>query len=169
MVTKRKSGFTLVEILIVVVILGILAAIVIPQFSNASSEARESSLTSNLQAVRSQIELFKIQHLQDELPGDDAGTAAEFLADLEGETELDGTVGDDSGDEMGPYMRAVPENPCSSVNADPDGDGTRANLVRYDGAAAGANTHHWRFDSTTGAFQADDDGSNADGVAHSDL
>ena len=37
---KAKSGFTLVEILIVVVILGILAAIVIPQFTNASTEAK---------------------------------------------------------------------------------------------------------------------------------
>jgi len=37
---KAKSGFTLVEILIVVVILGILAAVVIPQFTEASTEAR---------------------------------------------------------------------------------------------------------------------------------
>ncbi|MBX3362554.1 MAG: prepilin-type N-terminal cleavage/methylation domain-containing protein [Phycisphaeraceae bacterium] len=35
-----KRGFTLVEILIVVVILGILAAIVVPQFTNAANEAR---------------------------------------------------------------------------------------------------------------------------------
>jgi len=41
--TNKNSGFTLVEILIVVVILGILAAIVIPQFSQASLEAREST------------------------------------------------------------------------------------------------------------------------------
>ena len=63
METKRNRGFTLVEILIVVVILGILAAIVIPQFSQASSDANLSSLKSNLQTIRSQIELFKIQHL----------------------------------------------------------------------------------------------------------
>ena len=48
----RKSGFTLVEILIVVIILGILAAIVIPQFTNASQDARNSSLLSQLQTLR---------------------------------------------------------------------------------------------------------------------
>ena len=61
----RRTGFTLVEILIVVIILGILAAIVIPQFTEASSDARESSLTSNLQTLRSQLGLFKIQHNDD--------------------------------------------------------------------------------------------------------
>src|SRR5687767_15385267 len=63
----NKSGFTLVEILIVVIILGILAAIVIPQFTNASQDARRSSLASQLQTLRSQIELYKLQH-KDLLP-----------------------------------------------------------------------------------------------------
>ena len=63
----RKSGFTLVEILIVVIILGILAAIVIPQFTNASQDARKNSLSSQLQTVRSQIELYKLQH-KDQVP-----------------------------------------------------------------------------------------------------
>src|SRR5215212_9742446 len=57
-----KRGFTLVEILIVVIILGILAAIVIPQFTNASQDARKSSLVSQLQTIRSQLELYKLQH-----------------------------------------------------------------------------------------------------------
>ena len=69
----RKSGFTLVEILIVIVVLGILAAIVVPQFSDASTQAKDSSLVSNLQTVRSQIQLYKIQH-SGALPG--AGTAS---------------------------------------------------------------------------------------------
>ena len=51
----KKSAFTLVEILIVVIILGILAAIVIPQFTQASNDARTNSMRSDLQTVRSQI------------------------------------------------------------------------------------------------------------------
>ena len=59
--SRVKRGFTLVEILIVVVILGILAAIVIPQFTNASQEAQASSVQSQLQTVRSQIELYRVK------------------------------------------------------------------------------------------------------------
>jgi len=62
MFVRKSKAFTLVEILIVVIILGILAAIVIPQFTNASQDARKSSLVSQLQTLRSQIELFKLQH-----------------------------------------------------------------------------------------------------------
>jgi general secretion pathway protein G len=63
MVVRRlRKAFTLVEILIVVVILGILAAIVVPQFTNASSEAQVSNVESQLQTIRNQIELFRAQH-----------------------------------------------------------------------------------------------------------
>ena len=50
----RRYAFTLVELLIVVIILGILAAVVIPQFSDASTDARVSSLTTNLATIRGQ-------------------------------------------------------------------------------------------------------------------
>ncbi len=75
---QEKRGFTLVEILIVVVILGILAAIVIPQFTEASTEAKTSSLCTDLQTVRSQIELYKVQH-NDLLPGETNPAAQRFL------------------------------------------------------------------------------------------
>ncbi|MBL8746556.1 MAG: type II secretion system protein [Phycisphaerae bacterium] len=59
---RRTSGFTLVEILIVVVILGILAAIVIPQFTSASQEAIKGALQSQLQTISSQVELYRVRN-----------------------------------------------------------------------------------------------------------
>jgi general secretion pathway protein G len=59
---RKSSGFTLVEILIVVIILGILAAIVIPQFTSASTDARKSSLCTQLQSLQQQIALYQLQH-----------------------------------------------------------------------------------------------------------
>ena len=58
----RNRGFTLVEILIVVVILGILAAIVVPQFTSASQEAVKGALQSQLQTIQSQVELFRVRN-----------------------------------------------------------------------------------------------------------
>src|SRR5258708_40112033 len=68
MTARKNKGFTLIEILIVVIILGILAAIVIPQFSSASNDARRSSLASTVQTLKSQVALYRLQH-NDVLPG----------------------------------------------------------------------------------------------------
>src|SRR5215203_1625202 len=57
-----RRGFTLVEILIVVVILGILATLVIPQFSDASVTARENTLKDEVRYLRTQIIVYKAQH-----------------------------------------------------------------------------------------------------------
>ena len=62
LLSRTRRAFTLIEILIVVVILGILAAIVIPQFTDASQEAMEASVRSQLSTLRSQIELYNVQN-----------------------------------------------------------------------------------------------------------
>src|SRR5579859_4240795 len=69
---QAQRGFTLIEILIVVIILGILAAIVIPQFGSASTSAKTSATMSTVQSLRQQIELYKLQH-NDMLPRVGAG------------------------------------------------------------------------------------------------
>jgi general secretion pathway protein G len=111
--TQRSKGFTLVEILIVVIILGILAAIVIPQFTNASSDARRNSLTSQLQTLRSQIELYKLQH-NDKLPGFAGVTADEQWEQLTHQTDVDGTTGGTL--DFGPYLQQNPTNPLNTNN-----------------------------------------------------
>jgi len=128
---RTRSGFTLVEILIVVIILGILAAIVIPQFTNASTDARKSSMLSQLQTLRSQIQLFKLQH-NDILP--DLAGAGQWNQ-LISKTNLAGAVDTTATGLFGPYLESVPRNPLNTNFAV--------------GAAAGA-TIGWTY-SNTGA------------------
>ncbi len=128
---NRNKAFTLVEILIVVIILGILAAIVIPQFTEASDDARESALRSDLQTMRSQLELYKAQH-NGAYPA-----AASFV------TDMTTKIGD-----YGPYVQTFPTNPYNSL-ADVLVEATTTNL--------GTSGTGWHFNSDTGRFSASDD------------
>jgi general secretion pathway protein G len=125
MKTQNRKGFTLIEILIVVIILGILAAIVIPQFTNASKEAKQSSLVTMVQSLRSQIALFKLQH-NDYLPGASplvgaSGTFSQttfwdqmsLFSDDTGATNASKTAQYDKG----PYMQSIPKNPLCPTTA----------------------------------------------------
>ena len=166
---RAKSGFTLVEILIVVVILGILAAIVIPQFTEASTEAKESRLLSDLQTMRSQLELYKIQH-NDRLPG--VETAASLIGSVGTETfvncmtfytDVDGNPAAGPGANIyGPYVQKIPTNPWNNFN--PVTFNARTPLL-----TAGTHLAGWNLEPATGHFQADDSLACADGTVHSDL
>jgi type II secretion system protein G len=92
--TRIRKGFTLVEILIVVVILGILAAIVIPQFTNASEDAKDSAVRSQLQTIRNQIELYRVRNNGTTPPSLDTGTFTDLISD--------------------DYLRTAPVNPWNS-------------------------------------------------------
>jgi general secretion pathway protein G len=155
---RTKRGFTLVEILIVVVILGILAAIVIPQFTEASSEAKVSSLISNLQTVRSQLQLYKIQH-NDNYPA--AGMSGLLL----GKTNSSGTL-NAADAKYGPYLQEFPSNPFID-------DPTKAKAVTEGTSTTvpADNSTGWYYDTTAGSgdFRANDSGTTSNGVAHKTL
>ena len=137
----KRRGFTLVEILIVVIILGILAAIVIPQFSEASDDARLSSLISDLQTMRSQLELYRVEHSK--YP--DGATSDLWKAQLLTQTDIDGNAGTD----YGPYLQTFPTNPFNNDNGVFLDDGTNA-------PGTASTNLGWYFDTTTGKFAPND-------------
>ncbi len=137
---RAQRGFTLVEILIVVVILGILAAIVIPQFTQASSEAKLNSLCSDLQSLRSQIELYKCQH-NDKPPASAVLFEHQMIycSDIAG-TDNDSKVRSGSAT-FGPYLERLPVNPFTNKNT----------VVGSQGTAGAAG---WVYNATTGEIKA---------------
>ena len=108
---RGKEAFTLVEILIVVVLLGILAAIVLPGFSNVSETSRASMVAENLRVLRSQFELFKGQHVgvPPGCPDGDTGAApteAALVAQMTKSSKATGQTADagTAGYPYGPYF-----------------------------------------------------------------
>ncbi len=67
--SKGKEGFTLVELLIVIVILGILAAIVIARFAGATKDSKEANLKGNLRTIRAALETYKANSKSNSYPG----------------------------------------------------------------------------------------------------
>lgn len=103
MVNQVRKAFTLIEILIVVIILGILAAIVVPQFTSATEEAQIANMQSTLQTIRNQTELYRVRN-NGQYP-DFLGVLGGMWGDPAGATPVaQGLRGID-------YLRADPVNP----------------------------------------------------------
>lgn len=127
--TVRKA-FTLVEILIVVVILGILAAIVVPQFTNATQDAQAGNIQAQLDTLNNQIELYRAR--TNAYP-----TIAEF--NQASTTNPAYTTWGPLID--GGYVKAPPVNPFNNSSSVLSG-------------AAGAATDGWHWDPVTNTLGA---------------
>ena len=110
---QARKAFTLIEILIVVVILGILAAVVIPQFTNAAEDANNAGVRTQLQTLRSQVELYRAEN-----QGSDPGLAASGWTDMIN----------------GGYLPGPPKNPLTGTSnfGTAAGDGWRFAAYQVD-------------------------------------
>jgi general secretion pathway protein G len=108
-----RRGFTLVELMIVIAILGLLAAIVMPRLTDASQQARQTGINAQLQTIRRQIELYKAQH-EETIP--DVTTSWDVM--------LQGVTVGNPPTEIGPYLQVTPLNPLNNRSNVMDGDGS---------------------------------------------
>ena len=176
-----QKGFTLVELLIVVIILALLAAIVVPQFASSTEDTKLSSLDTTLTNMRAAVDLYYQQH--GEYPGkntavdagctatDGTGTggagaqgAQAFLDQMSMFTDADGGACSkkDATFKYGPYLKknVLPANPITGVStfevvADAD------ILMVGTGAAGG-----WKYDIEVGKFIANDTNADPSGVTY---
>lgn len=119
--SQRRSAFSLLEVLVVVVVLGILAAVVVPRFSGVQDEARASALQSALGGVRSGLASFRTNAL---ISGTDPFPTLEQL-------ETEGVV----------IQGDVPFNPYSNLRRVQEVSEAAANAR----SVSNAGTYGWNY------------------------
>ncbi len=160
-----RRAFTLVEILIVVTILGILAAIVLPTLQGQTASARESSAKDSLSTMRTQIEFYKMEH--DGVPPGYANGSpvGEMLLEFQftATTTVTGAVSPSKSPVSpfvnGPYVRKLPENPYNNLSNIAYVAEVTAFSAAVDGTSSG-----WLYKKETGEFKINWTGSDSEGV-----
>ena len=161
---REQAGFTLIEMLIVVILLGIMAMLIVPQISVSTDDARLNSMHTNLGAMRNAVELYYYEH-NNTYPGrnDNAGTATSdaavaataFLEQLTQYTDINGgvAVAKDATHIYGPYLKSVslPMNPYNNSNAVVCDAATDDISARTSGGTQG-----WRFYTLNGVLMGND-------------
>jgi len=159
-----RSGFTLVELLIVVIILGVLAAIAIPQFGSNTEDAKVASLDTSLTELRNAIELYYHQHggvypgAVKETDGTAVATAGEAQAAFVKQLMLySSSAGVTNGSKdatykYGPYVKkGIPTNPFNNLST------VVCDIATTDiSTVASGGTAGWKFYVKTGRLIADD-------------
>lgn len=148
MCRSRRAGFTLIEVLIVVVIMAILAATIIPQFSASTKDAKDSTLRFNLQTVQSQVEMYKVQHTG-LIPAVSNNTIPNLTGATSNLGNLSTTGNPDATHPFGPYMSAIPSNPYNNL-------ATVKGISTGVAPTAGDNTTGWIFDTSVGKIYPND-------------
>jgi general secretion pathway protein G len=157
----RDGGFSLLEILIVVTILGILAAIAIPKLTNASQLAKESTLKDSLRLLRTQIGVYRSQHpLFPGYPGGDSTQTPTAQASYDQLLEFSDNAGNVSATSTGvyhwgPYVNALPSNPLNSR--------TDWKILSNSDVFVADDTTGWLYQPSTGRIAANTSGNDSAG------
>ncbi len=140
---RRRSAFTLIEVLIVVIIMAVLAATIIPQFSSSTNDAKDQ-----LAAVQSAHDPVADRNVQ----GASLGQACRLLTTFADQmTKPTNVNGETTGDNLiyGPYFQGqVPTNPFNGSNT-LGGRGRGRHRCRRALLAGGAG---WQYDESNGSF-----------------
>lgn len=138
MVKRNQKGFTLIELMIVVAIIGILAAIAIPNFRNYQMKAKTAEARTNIGAIRTSQESYKAEndlYLACAVNGNEAGTKPLKVAWADNEDETYKKIGfEPAGDVYYAYAVAVGKDTNDNdgqemaidAMGDLDGDGNPA-------------------------------------------
>jgi general secretion pathway protein G len=140
----RRSGFTLIEISIVVAIVAVLAAAVLPHFNSSTDDAKDCVVRHNIQVIRLQIDLYKLNHKGG------APDGSGNLSQLVSPTDVDGNIGTASAVFcFGPYLVCIPENPYT----------LSAKVRLFEGSGtptpSGEADAGWIYQPSTGAIWCD--------------
>jgi prepilin-type N-terminal cleavage/methylation domain-containing protein len=171
--SMKTSAFSLIELVVAVVILGVLAALAIPRFSHGAVNESEADLRTHLAVLRTAIEMYYHDHgaypaqKAADTAGAEVATAAAFIHQLTQYTDVDGRVGPapSATFRYGPYLRnGVPQCSVSAV-------GPSADVHVITGAAEPAynvTVPHagWIYNCETGYIAANSPGQDQLGVRY---
>jgi prepilin-type N-terminal cleavage/methylation domain-containing protein len=165
----RKQAFTLIELILVVTILGILASLIVPTFQGHVLTAKEAAAKDSLKVMRTQIELYKMEHNgipPGYISGSGASTALlvlQFTATTTDTGAVSPSTIPAGAYVNGPYVRKIPENPfnnLSTIAYVPEG--TEFSLA-VDGSTSG-----WLYKKETAEFKINWTGTDSEGTSFND-